>query len=171
MSTPIVRRRKKPVPVVTMQWLGDNVGDLVAFTGGSFFRAEPGDFLDPDITGKVYDYLHSTWVGVKTQQHVVRGVVGEYYPIDDGEVLDQSYDECPPAGAFFEPGRTYRTDDSGDRLCPWIFEVRFTDTEPDTGRLIAFGYLHSGTGLGIGHTEYEASWKRGWTDITPAGDR
>lgn len=95
MSTPEIRRRKKPVEVVTMQWLGDNLGDVAAFTDGSFFPADPGDFIDPDITGKVYDYLHSTWVGVKTGQHLVRGIKREYYPIDDGDVLDQSYDLIP----------------------------------------------------------------------------
>lgn len=162
MSTPIVRRRKRPVEVDTIQWLGDNVGDVIDFTGGSFFRADPGDFLDPDITGKVYDYLHSTWVGVKTGQHIVRGIVGKYYPIDDGKVLDQSYDEVDTN--FFQPGHTY-TDAHHFR-----FECLAVAPTPWDGTPRAIGYLTHPDGSGHVHGMTSKQWADGdWNDTTTGG--
>ena len=97
MSTPIVRRRKRPVEVDTIQWTGSNLDDLIGFTGGDFLLVDAieGTFA-PDITAKVYDNLHDTWVGVKTGQHVVRGVSGEFYPIAEG-VLAETYEPCDGA--------------------------------------------------------------------------
>lgn len=97
MSTPIVRRRKRPVEVDTIQWTGSNLDDLIDFTGGDFLLVDAieGTFA-PDITAKVYDNLHDTWVGVKTGQHVVRGVKGELYPIDE-DVLADTYETCDGA--------------------------------------------------------------------------
>lgn len=37
----------------------------------------------PDVTAIVYDYLHETWVGVKTGQWVMLGSEGEFYPCAD----------------------------------------------------------------------------------------
>lgn len=91
MSTPIVRRRKKPVEVDTIQWTGTNVDDVIAFTGGDFLLVDPGEGLAPEITAKVYDELHSTWVLVYTGQHIVRGVKGELYPIAE-DVLADTYE-------------------------------------------------------------------------------
>ncbi|MEU0207408.1 hypothetical protein [Streptomyces canus] len=89
MST--VRYRKLPVEVDTVQWTGDNLDELIAFTGGDFLLTTPGEFDDPAITAKVYDSLHDTWVGVKTGQVVVQGVKGETYPID-ADVLAETYE-------------------------------------------------------------------------------
>jgi hypothetical protein len=96
MSTPIVHRRKKPVPVDTIQWLGDNEADVQAFTGGSgyFYALDPEDREnsdDPEATATVFDRLHSTWVLVYTGQHIVRGVKGEFYPIAE-DVLAETYE-------------------------------------------------------------------------------
>ncbi|MFG2277550.1 hypothetical protein ACGFNQ_02530 [Streptomyces asoensis] len=96
MSTPVIRRRKKPVEVDTIQWTGDNETDVQAFTGGaSHFYALDNDDRensdDPEATATVYDKLHSTWVLVYTGQHIVRGVKGEYYPIAE-DVLAETYE-------------------------------------------------------------------------------
>lgn len=105
MSTPIVRRRKKPVEVDTIQWTGSNEADVQAFTT---FTAPDGSYVlssnfyalddedrensdDPEATATVYDKLHSTWILVYTGQHIVRGVKGELYPIAE-DVLAETYE-------------------------------------------------------------------------------
>jgi hypothetical protein len=98
MSTPIVHRRKRPIPIDTIQWLGDNEADVQAFTGGAayFYALDPEDREnsdDPEATATVYDRLHSTWVLVYTGQHIVRGVKGEYYPIAE-DVLAETYEDA-----------------------------------------------------------------------------
>lgn len=87
-----VKFRKRPVVVEAAQWAGDNEAELVAFAGWKFATVDPEDRTDdPDITAQVFDELHSTWVGVKTGQWVVRGIRGEFYPIDPG-VLAETYE-------------------------------------------------------------------------------
>ncbi|MGN7139049.1 hypothetical protein [Streptomyces pseudogriseolus] len=110
----IVRYRKKPVEVFTMQWTGDNEQALQAFTGGPDFfhalteddRTANGD--DPAATAAVYDKLHSTWVLVCTGQHIVRGVKGEYYPIAEA-VLAETYEPVSSAGQA--PATNHTTDE------------------------------------------------------------
>jgi hypothetical protein len=87
----VVRYRKLPVVVDTVQWTGHNLDELVAFTDGLFIPVDPGEGLAGEYTGKVFDALHSTWVLVKTGQHVVRGVLGEFYPIAE-DVLAETYE-------------------------------------------------------------------------------
>ncbi|MFJ8785015.1 hypothetical protein [Streptomyces sp. NPDC102476] len=87
----VVRYRKLPVEVDTIQWTGTNLDELTAFTGGLFIPVDPGEGLTSEYTGKVFDALHSTWVLVKTGQHVVCGVLGEFYPIAE-DVLAETYE-------------------------------------------------------------------------------
>ncbi|WP_020116764.1 hypothetical protein [Streptomyces canus] len=87
----IVRYRKLPVEVDTIEWTGDNLDELTAFTGGLFVPVDPGKGLTSEFTGKVFDALHSTWVLVKTGQRVVCGVLGEFYPIAE-DVLAETYE-------------------------------------------------------------------------------
>jgi len=99
---PVTRYRKNPVEVDTIQWTGSNEQELVKFTGHRFeaisaeHRAEK-----PDITAQVYDKLHDTWVGVKTGQHIVRGVQGEFYPIAE-DVLAETYTPADSAAEHEE---------------------------------------------------------------------
>lgn len=97
--------RKKPVVIDALQWTGSNLAELKEFTGDRFRTVEsqiaPGEYpsrqqVADDITGQVLDVLHDTWVGVKTGQWVIRGVQGEYYPIDP-EVLASTYDRVEGA--------------------------------------------------------------------------
>ncbi|MEV8042425.1 hypothetical protein AB0P02_01090 [Streptomyces griseoluteus] len=96
MSQPtIVRYRKKPIEVDTVQWTGDNESAVQAFTGPTHFHAlddaDRANGDDPEATAAVYDRLHFTWVLVYTGQHIVRGVKGEYYPIAE-DVLAETYE-------------------------------------------------------------------------------
>jgi hypothetical protein len=90
-----VRRfRKRPVEIEAIQWTGANLTEVRAFCGGSKFGpcdpAEPQSH-DATITAHVFDVLHESWVGVKTGQWVIRGVAGEFYPIDEA-VLAETYE-------------------------------------------------------------------------------
>jgi hypothetical protein len=99
--------RKKPVTVrVSVPWTGANLAEFQALTGpANFYAVEADDRRDdPDITAEVWDKLHSTWVGVKDGQSIIRGVKGEFYPID-ADVLAETYE---PADAIPLPAGEYR---------------------------------------------------------------
>lgn len=83
--------RKRPVIVEAIQWTGHNEQELRDWTGGKFETIPRADRVDPEVDAEVWDKLHSTWVGVKTGQSVLRGVKGEFYPIDE-EVLAETYE-------------------------------------------------------------------------------
>ena len=86
------RYRKRPIVVDTILWTGHNIDEVITFTGGDFLLVDPSDGgFAPDITAQVYDELHDTWVGVKTGQRIIRGVHGEFYPIDVA-VLAKTYE-------------------------------------------------------------------------------
>lgn len=163
MSTPIVRRRKRPVEVDTIQWLGDNETDVMAFAGGGayFYALDPEDRAnsdDPEATATVYDRLHSTWILVSTGQHIVRGVKHELYPLAE-DVADDTYDEVDTN--FFQPGHTY-TDDRGFR-----FECLAVAPTPWDGTPRAIGYLTHPDGSGHVHGLTGEQWDSGdWNDTT-----
>ena len=87
--------RKKPVTVEAMQWTGDNEAEIQTFASSAHFNAvDLEDRVDdPDITAQVYDRLHSTWVGVKDGQWIIRGVQGEFYPCD-ADVFTETYEDA-----------------------------------------------------------------------------
>lgn len=93
----VIRYRKKPIEVDTVEWNGLNLDELIDFTRGDFLLVNPGEGgFAPDITAKVYDKLHDTWVGVKTGQRIICGVQGEFYPIDR-DVLAETYEPVEAA--------------------------------------------------------------------------
>lgn len=82
----MIRKIQRRVTVTeTVQWTGENVDEIVAFTAGEFRLAQTQD--DPECTGEVLDRLHSTWIGVKVGQWVTRGQVGEFYPIEHVQMV------------------------------------------------------------------------------------
>lgn len=83
--------RKKPVVVQAMQYSGSNAKAVQQFVGGAGFALVHSE--DPEITAVVWDKLHSTWVGVKDGQWIIKGVQGEFYPCDD-EVFKETYEPC-----------------------------------------------------------------------------
>lgn len=89
-----MRYRKKPVVIDAVRWTGDNYDELFVWTGERFLLVPAPDRTeDPDITAEVFDVLHSTWVGVKTGQWVIRGVKGEFYPCDP-DVFRATYEDA-----------------------------------------------------------------------------
>lgn len=84
--------RKKPVVIEAVQFAGDNARDLRNFTEGRFNTVDVEDRGDdPEIVAEVFDVLHSTWVGVKDGQWIIRGVQGEFYPCD-ADVFAATYE-------------------------------------------------------------------------------
>lgn len=89
---PPTKYRKKPIEITAVEWTGDNEAELIEFTGHRFEAVPQGERAEsPDITAEVFDYLHGSWVGVYTGHWVIRGVLGEFYPIDK-DVLAATYD-------------------------------------------------------------------------------
>lgn len=103
--------RKKPVEVEAIRWTGKNTREvkrwiseqeaartLAAVVAVFIPRRGPGmsetlwknvadEEWSDDVTAAVYDYLHETYVGVKTGQFIICGTKGEFYPCDaDGDV-------------------------------------------------------------------------------------
>lgn len=82
----------KPTEVEAVLFDGENLEELQKFTGDQFSlvsEEDRGD--DPDVIAQVFDTLHSTWVGVKDGQYIIKGTKGEFYPCDPG-VFEQKYE-------------------------------------------------------------------------------
>jgi hypothetical protein len=93
--------QRKPLTVQAVPFNGHNWAEVQAFTGGNYFmqvepRNVPGNGV---IVAEVYSVIHSEWVGVRVGQWIVRGVVGELYPIYD-QVARAGYEE--PEGGWPE---------------------------------------------------------------------
>ena len=86
------RYRKIPVEIEAVRFDGTNVGEMLAFTDGRFMAVDVEDRGDdPEIVAAVFDVLHSTWIGVKIGQWIIRGVQGEFYPCDP-DVFTATYE-------------------------------------------------------------------------------
>ena len=91
--------RTKPFEIEAIQFTGDNEAEIQALTGTDKFNlVDPEDRTDdPDVVAQVLDILHSTWVGVKVNQWIIKGSKGEFYPCDP-EVFEAKYEavNAPP---------------------------------------------------------------------------
>lgn len=86
------RFRKRPVVIQAVRFTDENYEELDEFTGHNFGSVHPDDRdEDPEIIAEVWDKLHSTWVGVKRGQWIIRGVQGEFYPCD-ADVFEATYE-------------------------------------------------------------------------------
>ena len=90
--------QRKPVTVQAVRFNGHNWAEILAFTGEGYFmqvqpRHVPGDGV---IVAEVYSVIHAEWVGVREGQWIVRGVLGELYPVFDS-VIRAGYEE-PESG-------------------------------------------------------------------------
>jgi hypothetical protein len=95
----------KRVEIEAMRWTGDNYTAMFNWTEGHFQKARDDRHLDSDITAEVWDFLHSTWIGVKTGQWIVKGAKGEFYPCDD-ETFHWKYEEVITENQYAN-GHTY----------------------------------------------------------------
>jgi hypothetical protein len=87
-----VKYRKKPVVIEAVQFTQADEFAPAHIMGAPFYPVaveDRGD--DPDVIAEVYDKLHSTWVGVKLNQWIIKGVQGEFYPCDP-DVFEATYE-------------------------------------------------------------------------------
>jgi hypothetical protein len=89
--------QRKPVTVQAVRFNGSNWGEMSQFAGAHFAQVKPRKVPgDGVIVAEVYSVPHAEWVGVRVGQWIVRGVIGELYPIYD-EVARAGY-EAPEGG-------------------------------------------------------------------------
>ena len=93
---------KKPVRIEAIQFTLDNLIEVQNFVGVThdgntlgFRMSKPivSARNDDGTVAKVWDKLHSTWVGVKIGQWIIKGVQGEFYPCDTA-VFESTYDKA-----------------------------------------------------------------------------
>lgn len=93
---PVKYYTKKLIPVAAVQYLGSqdltSVSEVLDFTDHKFRTRDIKEVGNSVITAEVYDYLHETWVGVKDNDFIIRGLQGEFYP-HDGPLMSEAYDE------------------------------------------------------------------------------
>jgi hypothetical protein len=88
---------KRPVTVQAVPFNGDNYAEVQAFTGPGYFMQVRDSRLRPsDVVAEVFNAPHGEWVGVRVGQWIIRGVVGEFYPVDL-DVLHGGY-QTPEGG-------------------------------------------------------------------------
>jgi hypothetical protein len=86
--------RKKPVVIDALQFDGLNEEEIQAFTGADRFRClDLEDVEENDFTkiAEVFDFLHNTWVGVSSEDWIIKGVQGEFYPCNP-DVFTDTYE-------------------------------------------------------------------------------
>lgn len=80
--------------IEAIRYTGDNGVEVEEFAPAKFNEVDPEDRTDdPAIVAEVWDKYHSTWIGVKVGQWIIRGTQGEFYPCDD-ETFQEIYEEA-----------------------------------------------------------------------------
>src|SRR4051812_15361893 len=93
-----MKYKTKPFEVEAVQFDGNNWLEVRGFVGRRPAHAtkdgeevwivnfqKAGTYVawnDKDIVAEVYDYIHSTWVGVRVGDFIIKGSKGEFYPCD-----------------------------------------------------------------------------------------
>lgn len=99
-----MRFKTKPFEIEAVQFTGDNFDEVKEMAGDKFWPVEEQDRGDdPDIIAEVMDDLHSTWVGVKKDQWIIKGQKGEFYPCDP-EIFAAKYEPIVETGGWPAPG-------------------------------------------------------------------
>lgn len=92
----IQKFRKRPVEVEAMKWTGINFQELEAWAVD-----EVDGVMAPHVIlqwegqthqCKVWDKLHQSWINVKVNDYVIKGVANEFYP-HDGDLMFVTYEE------------------------------------------------------------------------------
>ena len=75
-----MKYRKKPVVIEAVQWLGDNVTEIAAFTKSAKFAQDAVyiETLEGTMQANVGDYI-------------IKGVKGEFYPCKP-DIFEQTYE-------------------------------------------------------------------------------
>lgn len=126
------RFKTKIVEIDAIRWTNDaeSFEELYDWAGTNFTTAvipATGN-RNPEFTAAIFDFLHDTWIAVKTGQWIVQGAKGEFYPCDD-ETFHWKYEEvvrrpvatkpakCPYEGKH--QGTVCFSDGDTCRHCGW----------------------------------------------------
>lgn len=85
----------KAVVIDAVQFQGSNWAEMQAFTKNNFARKEPVDVNGDLVFAEVFDEIDGSWINVRHGDWVVRGINGEFYPIDPvvfGQTYNRYYD-------------------------------------------------------------------------------
>lgn len=99
MVTVTVRRfRKKPVEIEAWQWDSDEYDPALRGWIGNVLDDNSNmlcgfQLLDDDDEAEVYNYLHKTWVKLKSGDWIIKGIQGEFYPCKP-DIFEATYDEA-----------------------------------------------------------------------------
>lgn len=86
------RYRKKPVEVTAVQWTGDNMDEMLAFTKGDFERdPTPGDPDDAGVYNRDEDGRGDTWAAVSPGDWLVKGADGLFIGVT-ADVFAEAYE-------------------------------------------------------------------------------
>lgn len=85
--------KTKPFEIEAVQFVAGNYDEIHnEFSSVEFYPVDEEDRVDdPEIVAQVFDALHSTWVGVKDNQWIIKGAKGEFYPCDP-EIFAAKYE-------------------------------------------------------------------------------
>lgn len=91
-----MRFQSRVVQIDAVLFNGENAEELTEFclvNSPSFFQmlTDEEKPMDSEVTARVWDKLHDTWVFVKPGQYVIKGTKGEFYPCD-AEVFAEKYE-------------------------------------------------------------------------------
>jgi hypothetical protein len=97
---PVKKYRKIPVTIEAIQYTGpedtETVQEITDWTTQGFYVLDKSTHrlagYDEAVTAEVWDYLHQTWVGVKTGDYIIKGQLGEFYPHDE-KLWPNAYEE------------------------------------------------------------------------------
>lgn len=81
-----MKYRKKPVVIEAVQWIGENLDEVLAFcpTAGCFKKGiETVGVIIPTLEG---DHL------ARVGDYIIKGVKGEFYPCKP-DIFEQTYEE------------------------------------------------------------------------------
>jgi hypothetical protein len=86
--------KTKPFIIEALLFTGENEDEIKKMCGADFWLLDPinHDQIDEGIIAEVFDKLHSTWVGVKAGQWIIKGQKGEFYPCDP-DIFDAKYED------------------------------------------------------------------------------
>lgn len=92
ITTEAAPYRKRPVTVHAMRFDGTNTKALIDWTNGLFADIHPDDRAEnPENIAEVWDFINSTWIGVRRGDWIIRGIRSEFYPCAP-DVFEQTYE-------------------------------------------------------------------------------
>ena len=91
---------KKNIPISAQQYNFGTLGareSIWAFTGGLVKWSDLTPYSNEEdgiqvVQAFVFDYLHNTWVEFKSGDWIIKGIRGEFYPVEES-VFEETYEE------------------------------------------------------------------------------